>query len=139
MNDRPKTGGHSTTIRKPPQIAASPELSAKWDELTEGREFSAKDAPTLALLCSWHAVMDRCIEDITVGDGVQVAYSNAMDDIKELPQIGTMKKASAEIRALSKQLGIEEADGTPKKGKVTPIALVAGRRADRKSGAARQA
>lgn len=53
------------------------------------------------------------MEDISVGDGVQVAYSNDVNDIKALPQIATMKQASAEIRALNKQLGIN--DGPRKK------------------------
>ena len=94
-------------LPKPPSVASDPFKSAKWDELTAGRDFRPSDAPTLALLVQWHAVVARCIEDMDAAGG-QVAYSNAMDDLKPLPQISTMKQASAEIRALNKQLGIND-------------------------------
>lgn len=97
------------TLEKPASIAASPFKSAKWDELTEGRDFKKSDIPLLEMLCQWYAVVARCMEDIDVGGEVNVAYSNDMGDIKALPQLATMKQASAEIRALNKQLGI--ADG----------------------------
>lgn len=102
------------TLEKPPSIEASPFKSRKWDEITAGREFKQSDVPTIELLCQWHAIAARCMEDMDVGGEVQVAYSNAMDDIKALPQIATMKQASAEIRALNKQLGI--ADGRDAEG-----------------------
>lgn len=106
------------TLTKPPNVAENPAMSAKWDELTEGREFRESDAPVLALLCSWYAVLETCMEDVTVGDSVQVAYQNDVGDLKQLPQISTMKTASAEIRALNKQLGIndEARPEQPKKG-----------------------
>lgn len=49
--------------------------------------------------------MRQCIEDRQDASG-QVAYANEMGDIRQLPQISTMKTASAEIRAFNKQLGI---------------------------------
>lgn len=49
-----------------------------------------------------------CMSDIDVGGGVQVAYQNDVGDIKALPQLSTMKQASAEIRQLNKQLGIDD-------------------------------
>ena len=51
--------------------------------------------------------MQRCIEDMDEAGG-QVAYQNDMGDLKALPQLSTMKQASAEIRALNKQLGIDD-------------------------------
>lgn len=95
---------------KPASVASDPFKSAKWDELTAGRRFRASDAPVLELLVQWHAVVQRCIEDMDAAGG-QVAYQNKIDDIKPLPQIGIMKQASAEIRALNKQLGIEDDAG----------------------------
>lgn len=124
-------------IEKPASIAASPFKSAKWDELTEGRDFKPSDIPTLELLCQWHAIAARCMEDMDVGGEVQVAYSNAMDDIKALPQIATMKQASAEIRALNKQLGIVDGrDAEPERPKKeTRLYVIQANRANRRAGA----
>ena len=95
-------------LQKPESVEASPFKSAKWDEITAGREFQESDAPVLALLCSWYEVVDKCMTDIDVGGGIQVAYQNDLGDIKALPQLSTMKQASAEIRAINKQLGIDD-------------------------------
>lgn len=94
-------------VENPPSIASNEFKSRKWDEITAGRDFSQSDIPTLALLCQWHAVVQRCIEDMDEAGG-QVAYQNDMGDLKALPQLSTMKQASAEIRALNKQLGIDD-------------------------------
>ena len=94
---------------KPTNIENDAFRSAKWDELTAGRDFSQADAPTLALLVSWYQVIDQCMDDIGANGGVQVAYQNDIGDIKALPQLSTMKQASAEIRAINKQLGICDA------------------------------
>jgi phage terminase small subunit len=95
-------------IEKPRKIATNDVTNAKWDELVAGRDFSDSDIPVLTLLCQWYAVLDSCVDDINVGDRIQVAYQNDMGDVKALPQLGTMKMASAEIRALNKQLGIND-------------------------------
>lgn len=92
-------------IEKPAAIAANAVKSAKWDEITEGRDFQAADAPVLSMLCHWYAVMEQCIEDMDDMDG-QLVYSNRMEDVKPIPQLDIMKKASAEIRQLNKQLRI---------------------------------
>lgn len=123
-------------VAKPPSVARDPYRSAKWDELTAGRAFRPSDAPALTLLVQWYQVVDQCIDDMSVNGGVQVAYSNDMGDIRALPQISTMKQASAEIRALNRQLGINdgrdsearEDDGT---GDADVLRLVQGRRAAR--------
>ena len=109
-------------LEKPPSVASSPFKSAKWDEIVAGREFKASDAPVISLLCSWYEVVDKCIDDISIDGDVQVAYSNDLGDIKALPQLSTMKQASAEIRALNKQLGIDD-EAKPQKGggKVVPL------------------
>ena len=124
-------------IEKPASIDASPFKSRKWDEITAGRDFKQSEIPTLELLCQWHAIAARCMEDMDVGGEVQVAYSNAMDDIKALPQIATMKQASAEIRALNKQLGIVDGrDAEPERPKKeTRLYVIQANRANRRAGA----
>ena len=124
-------------LRKPSSVASNAFKSKKWDELTSERTFTKADIPTLELLCQWHAVVQKCIDDMTVGDGIQVAYSNDYSDIKALPQVGMLKQASAEIRALNKQLGIndqpEAKQVTTEKANV--LALVVGNRADKAAAA----
>lgn len=96
-------------LTKPKSVREDPYRSRKWNEIVRGRSFRPSDVPALTLLVQWYQVVDQCIEDISVDGGIQVAYSNKLDDVKALPQIATMKQASAEIRQLNKQLGI--ADG----------------------------
>lgn len=51
-----------------------------------------------------------------------MAYMNDIGDIKSMPQISVMKQASAEIRALNKQLGInDEVIDKPKQNKVVTL------------------
>ena len=94
-------------VAKPDSVSSDAFKSAKWDELTAGRDFAASDVPALTLLCQWYAVVERCMEDMDMGGELpQVAYSNDMGDVRALPQLSTMKQASAEIRQLNRQLGI---------------------------------
>lgn len=102
-------------LEKPASIASNPFMSAKWDEITSGRDFAPSLAPTVAILCQWHAIAERCMEDVSGGGEVSVAYVNDLGDLKALPQIGTLQKASAEIRALNKQLGIND-EAAPDQG-----------------------
>ncbi len=95
-------------LKKPRSVRNDSYRSAKWDEICAGRRFRASDVPALTLLVQWYQVVDKCIEDMSVGDGIQVAFANDMGDLKALPQIATMKQASAEIRQLNKQLGIND-------------------------------
>lgn len=126
------------SLEKPAGIANSSFKSTKWDEITGGRKFSTSDIPTITLLINWYAVIERCCEDMdTGGELPQVAYMNSMDDIKAMPQLATMKQASAEIRALNKQLGINDSheEVIVGKKKNSTLALIQGRR-DRKARAA---
>ena len=128
----------STGLKKPESIKADEWKAKKWDELVKGRAFTTVDIPTLTMLVQWYAVLERCITDISEAEG-SVAYENKIGDYKPLPQIGVMKQASAEIRALNKQLGI--ADGkdvatTPAQGKTSSVLrLVQTRRQERKHAA----
>ena len=112
-------------LDKPGSVANDPIKSAKWDEITEGRSFTRSDVPALALLCQWHRFGD------------QTAYGNDMGDLKEFPQIGTLKKASAEIRALNKQLGItdshEEGEADSQQQQASVLTVFQGGRAQRRA------
>ena len=103
-------------LEKPYAVQSDDYRSRKWDEIVAGREFRQSDIPALTLLVQWYQVVDQCIDDMSVNGGIQVAFSNDMGDIKALPQISTMKQASGEIRALNKQLGIND---TREEGGVT--------------------
>nr|DAE60809.1 MAG TPA: terminase small subunit [Caudoviricetes sp.] len=112
-------------IEKPRSIEKSAFKSQKWDEITKGRSFQASDIPAITLLCQWYEVVETCIDDITVDDGIQVAYANNIGDVKALPQLSTMKQASAEIRALNKQLGInDEVTSEQPKKRETPLNVI---------------
>lgn len=115
----------ASRLAKPASVKADPWRSAKWDEITKGRSFSQSDVPALTLLVQWYQVVDRCMEDISATGDVQVAYSNDLGDIKAMPQLSTMKQASAEIRQLNKQLGInDEASPEPRKESGSVLRLV---------------
>ena len=122
-------------IEKPKSIQASPFKSAKWDEVTEGREFKPSDIPTLSLLCQWYEVIEKCMDDISVDGQVNVAYMNDLGDLKAYPQLSTMKQASAEIRAINKQLGIEdEARPQEPERKVVPLSVIQSNRRSKAQG-----
>ena len=91
-------------VGNPASIERDGYKSAKWDELTAGRSYSEYDVPALELLCQWHAVVQRCIDDMDEAGGL-VAYQNDHGDLKALPQLSTVQKASAESRALNKMPG----------------------------------
>lgn len=50
-------------LKKPASIAKDEFKSQKFDELTQGRSFTASDIPTLAMLCHWHQIAQQCIND----------------------------------------------------------------------------
>lgn len=113
------------SLEKPRSIERSPFKSAKWDEITKGRNFTEANIPELTLLCQWYQVVDKCMDDLSDEDGIQVAYANDYGDVKALPQLSTMKQASAEIRALNKQLGInDEATAEQPKTRETPANVI---------------
>ena len=105
-------------LRKPVDISRNKFRSKKWDEIVAGRNFRPCDIPIIKTLCYWYEIQDRCMADLEYDGELRVAYSNDLGDVREMPQVGTMKKASAEIRALNKQLGIDdevaEAETQPK-------------------------
>lgn len=123
------------SLEKPRSIERSPFKSAKWDEITKGRNFTEANIPELTLLCQWYQVVDKCMADLSNDDDdIQVAYANDYGDVKALPQLSTMKQASAEIRALNKQLGInDEAIAEQPKIRETPANVIQTKRFARAS------
>lgn len=127
-------------LTKPKSVREDPYRNRKWNELVRGREFRPSDVPALTLLVQWYQVVDKCIEDMGTGGGIEVAYENKVGDVRALPQIATMKQASAEIRALNKQLGITDGheggggsdDGN---GDAAILRLMQGNRAERRANA----
>lgn len=55
-------------ITKPPGIESDAFKSAKWDELTAGRNFSQSDAPALSFLRQWYKIADTAQDEL---DGVR--------------------------------------------------------------------
>ncbi|WP_161522150.1 P27 family phage terminase small subunit [Bifidobacterium aemilianum] len=135
-------------LDKPPSIASDEFQSRKWDELTADHDYGESDIPDLMTLCSWYAVLDQCMKEINAGGSTQVAYENEKGDLKPMPQIATMKQASAEIRALRKALAASPVSQTKAEkdnagGAQTPLQkamrrrelrLVNGGKAQRKTG-----
>ena len=118
-------------VVKPKDIAADKFKSAKWDEITAGRDFGAADIPNLRQLCLWYSIQDRCERSLTETGELEILFENKVGDLKERPEIGTLKKATDTIRALNKQLHIQdEAEGTPSKPAekpATPLKLIQGK------------
>ena len=104
---------NTSSLEMPGSVANDSFKAAKWQEITQGRKFSPSDIPTLTILIYWHQIAQQCMDDIDeVG---QVAYQNKLGDLKALPQIDKLKQASAEIRQINKQLGINDSVQPEKK------------------------
>jgi hypothetical protein len=98
-------GGAKMALTKPASVENDAFKSAKWDEITAGREFQKSDAPTLALLTQWYKIVQQAQDELD-NFGSNTAYTNDVGDLKAFPQIATLKTASGEIRQINKQLGI---------------------------------
>ena len=66
-------------LSKPPGIEPDAFESAKWDEITAGRDFAPSDAPTLALLCQWHKVAQQAMDELDSFEG-ETAYQDDMPE-----------------------------------------------------------
>lgn len=106
-------------VEKPASVASDAYKSAKWDELTAGRDFDRSAAPALALLCQWHKVAARAVEELDSFGG-QTAYTDEVGDLRSFPQIATLKTASGEIRQLTAQLGIGDKTAREEPRKSSP-------------------
>lgn len=124
-------------LTKPQHIADDPIMSAKWDEITEAKDYAEKYATTIEELCFWYSVRRKCQDDITYDGGIQVAYQNNMGDVKAMPQLTTAKQASDQIRQLNKQLGINDEISEGANEKHEPVILkFANKRTERRARAA---
>lgn len=94
-------------VMKPEDVAADQVLSEVWDAVAVTGRFADEDIPTLRLLCQWHKVYAQCVADVTHANGtIRLTSFDSDDNPRSMPQLATMKQASAEIRALNDQLGI---------------------------------
>ncbi len=84
------------------------DAKAVWNELFENVHLHAAQVPQAVMLVTWELVARQCVSDITGNGDVQVAYSPDGAKLEQLPQVATLKQASAEIRALSKALGVDK-------------------------------
>lgn len=124
-------------LEKPPEVACDEFKSAKWDELTAGRDFDVCDAPALALLCQWHKVAAQATDELESFGG-QTAYTSEGGELRQFPQVATLRAASSEIRALGKLLGLGQGGRkAAQQRKATTLEIIQGRR-DRKARAAGQ-
>lgn len=107
-------------IEMPQEVASDPVQAAIWEQLTARRTFAQEDAPTLALLCYWHAVANQAREAMALGGNeIEILDATAYKPIRgkggkrlkmmrKNPALTVLKEASAEIRALSDQLGLSK-------------------------------
>lgn len=106
-------------VTMPPDIAESTMLSTIWNYIAPPvNNFTVQDIPNLRLLCTWHAIAVQCQDALLRGDErvnivevmgektIKSSDGKTLHKVREHPAIGTLKKASAEIRALSDQLGL---------------------------------
>lgn len=107
-------------IEMPQEVASDPVQAAIWEQLTARRTFAQEDAPTLALLCYWHAVANQAREAMALeGNEIEILDATAYKPIRgkggkrlkmmrKNPALTVLKEASTEIRALSDQLGLSK-------------------------------
>lgn len=108
-------------ISMPPEIKANPIQKKIWDWICPPvNNFVDQDIPPLMALCFWHATFLQAQDAITSpnGDGTIAIFDKIGEKpylgkdnkpiplVKKHPAISIMKEASAEIRALSDQLGL---------------------------------
>lgn len=108
------------SIEMPQEVASDPVQAAIWEQLTARRTFAQEDAPTLALLCYWHAVANQAREAMAIGGNkIEILDATAYKPIRgkggkrlkmmrKNPALTVLKEASTEIRALSDQLGLSK-------------------------------
>lgn len=115
-------------LKKPYSVERNETRSEIWDETVSLRKFSTSQIPLLALYCQWRARVEELMEMIDFG----------IPDDEEINLDVELKRASSEIRALTKQLGLNEktTEVTLYKVKETPLDVLKKDRANRKPGSA---
>lgn len=103
----------------PPDIEADPIQSKIWDWIAPPvNNFTEQDIPNLRLLTFWHATAAQAMQAIHSENGVINIFDKVGEKpfttpdgrkipiVKKSPALQILKEASAEIRALSDQLGL---------------------------------
>lgn len=106
-------------VTMPEDIAADPVQSEIWAWIAPPvNRFAGQDMPALRLLCYWHAVALQAQQAMASGDGTvnifdrvgtkpyRAAGGEEVPLVRKHPALSVLKEASAEIRALSDQLGL---------------------------------
>lgn len=107
-------------VSMPDDVAQDPVLSAIWESLAPSGDnnFTAQDVEPLRELCFWHAVFRTAQHAMSKGGGKisifdAVGYKPfkspegmSLPMMRKSPALAVLKEASAEIRALSDQLGL---------------------------------
>lgn len=113
------TSQDTAGITMPPDIASDPVQSEIWRWIAPPvNNFTTQDIPNVRLLCYWHAVAAQAQQaihsetgQINIFDKVGVKPFKTADGreiplVRKSPALTILKEASAEIRALSDQLGL---------------------------------
>lgn len=106
-------------VAMPPDIKADPVQSQIWAWIAPPtNSFTDQDIPNLRLLCYWHAVAAQAQQAIHSADGkinifdkigikpFKTPDGREVPLVRKNPALTILKEASAEIRALSDQLGL---------------------------------
>lgn len=124
-------GSSKRGVSMPGDIAQDPVQSAVWQSVAPdgANNFTEQDVYALRLLCYWHAVAQQAQEAIAKGDGhinifdrvgtkpYRTPDGKPVPLVRKNPALAVLKEASAEIRALSDQLGI-----SPRMRTAVPVA-----------------
>lgn len=111
-------------VEKPPQVAADPFMSAKWDELTAGRGFAQADAPMLALLCDQYLTYERAASEVEEYFEGRTFYADADGMPRKVPQVDVKAQSASAIRQLTKMLGGPGGHAGREEAKVTPLEVI---------------
>lgn len=85
-------------LKKLPSIEADEFKSAKWNEVTRGRDFRESDALTLEVLMEWYSVLRQCIEGSvprTRGDDPDTLQVSPGHDAPSEPLVARTRRFSA--------------------------------------------
>lgn len=121
-------------LRKPRAIKDDIRRNSLWNEIVRGRKLPPAAASTVSMLVEWKLVAQSAVAEMDEAGGM-TAYQDEMGNLKALPQISTLKAASAEIRQLERMLDEMDTGGEEpeRKQETSVLTLVANNRAQRRS------
>lgn len=88
----------------PQEFKDSDFLRAQWLEITQEGAYIEKDIPLIKLLCLQYEIIDRCKGDLSTTGTLQVAYSDAFDNLKAIPQVNVLNQATNTALKITKEL-----------------------------------